>query len=428
MDEEKILLEKAKYLINKVCGKMTIADIQQEIMESVNNQNILALHHVWEQDIKGKGHYYVVWLLDENDRRQKQAKKKNRIELEKLIIEHYKKVHALQTVKDLYYEFLQYKTSLVKPNTIMRYRSDWENYYSRDREFIYKPIRSLKRTDIDLFFGNIVKTHDLNTKAFGSICSLLRQMLLYAMDKEYITQTPFRVKRELKKQCIPVRRKADRQETYTDEEIKLVCDEMERRYNDAPNNTAPLGVMLAFELGVRIGELMALHLSDVDFEERMVFIHSQLTADYDMADLDNIHRAGYKVVDYTKTPNSERVLPLTDRAVELLNRVLAANKQYGYEADGYIFLNANGIQPPKAVEAQLRSGCNRIGIKYRSPHKIRKSYASTLFNNGVPITTIQKLLGHSEPSTTLRYYTFDNTNKSEVYENVKNILNNRFEG
>ena len=68
-----------------------------------------------------------------------------------------------------------------------------------------------------------------------------------------------------------------------------------------------------------------------------------------MADLDNIHRAGYKVVDYTKTPNSERVLPLTDRAVELLNRVLAANKQYGYEADGYIFLNANGVQPPKAV-------------------------------------------------------------------------------
>ena len=227
--------------------------------------------------------------------------------------------------------------------------------------------------------------------------------------------------------CIPMRRKPGDQETYTDEEICLVCDEMECRLTITPDNTAPLGVMLAFELGVRIGELMALNLNDMDFERRTVYIHSQLSADYDMTDINNIHRKGYKVVDYTKTPQGERIIPLTDRAIEIIHRIMDVNTQYGYEKDGFLFLNEKGIQPPKAVEAQLRSGCNHLGIKYRSPHKMRKSYASTLINHNVPITTVQTLLGHSEPSTTLRYYTFDNMNRSEVYENVKNILNNRFE-
>lgn len=404
---------------------INIADIQQSI-EAVQNKKILALHNIWEQEIKGC-HYFVVWLLDGNGRRQKQAKRKHREELEQVIIDHYKKVNATQTVTDLYNEFIRYKADFVKPNTIQKYKSDWQRYFITDREFENKPFKSVKKTDIDVFLANMVNTHNLNVKAFNSACSLLRQMFIYAADNDYISDNPFRVKQEIKKQCIPMRRKPSEQETYRDEEIRLICEEMERRFNNAPDNSAPLGVMLVFELGVRIGELMAINLSDVDFEERTVYIHSQLSANYDMSDIRNIRRNGYKVVDYTKTPQGERIIPLTNRAIDIINRIIGTNERNGFHKDGYLFLNADGIQPPKAVEAQLRSGCNHIGIKYRSPHKMRKSYASTLFNHGVPITTVQKLLGHSEPSTTLRYYTFDNSDKSEVYENVKNVLNSRFE-
>ncbi len=403
-----------------------LADIQQSI-NAMQNEKILALHNIWEQNRNGV-HYYVVWLLDENGRRLKQVKRKCREELEKVIIAHYRKINVRHTVTDLYNEFIRYKADLVKPNTIQKYRSDWNRYFVTDKEFVEKSYKSLKKTDIDSFLAGMVKTHKLSVKAFGSACSLLRQMFIYAVDNDYIEDNPFRVKNSIKKNCTSMRRKPSEQETYTDEEICLICEEMERRFSNAPDNTAPLGVMLAFEIGVRIGELMAINLADVDFDAHTVYIHSQLSADYDMSDLDNIRRNGYKIVDYTKTPHGVRIIPLTDRAIEIINRVIRVNEQNGYEKDGFLFLNADGIQSPKAVEAQLRRGCHHIGIRYRSPHKMRKTYASTLINHNVPITTVQTLLGHSEPSTTLRYYTFDNTGKNAVYENVKNALNSRFEG
>jgi integrase len=58
---------------------------------------------------------------------------------------------------------------------------------------------------------------------------------------------------------------------------------------------------------------------------------------------------------------------------------------------------------------------------------MRKTYASTLINNNVPIPVVQKRLGHSEPGTTMRYYVFDNTDKSKEDEIVRNALNKRFE-
>lgn len=116
-------------------------------------------------------------------------------------------------------------------------------YFNTDEAFVEKPFMSLKRTDIDSFLANMVNTHDLNVKAFNSASNLLKQMLEYASDNDYISENPFRVKREIKKHCIPMRRKPGNQETYTDEEIRLISDEMERRLIKNPDNTAPLDNM-----------------------------------------------------------------------------------------------------------------------------------------------------------------------------------------
>jgi site-specific recombinase XerD len=58
---------------------------------------------------------------------------------------------------------------------------------------------------------------------------------------------------------------------------------------------------------------------------------------------------------------------------------------------------------------------------------MRKTYASTLINNNVPLTIVQGSLGHNEPATTLRSYVFDNTDKETESEIVRNALNKRFE-
>ena len=52
---------------------------------------------------------------------------------------------------------------------------------------------------------------------------------------------------------------------------------------------------------------------------------------------------------------------------------------------------------------RLKKYCEECGITYHSSHKIRFYNASTAYNNGIPLTDLAKLMGHSQTATTLHY-------------------------
>ena len=47
----------------------------------------------------------------------------------------------------------------------------------------------------------------------------------------------------------------------------------------------------------------------------------------------------------------------------------------------------------------------KIGLPYRNFHSLRHTYATRLFENNVPIKTVQSLLGHKDIATTMNIYT-----------------------
>ena len=55
-------------------------------------------------------------------------------------------------------------------------------------------------------------------------------------------------------------------------------------------------------------------------------------------------------------------------------------------------------------------------------HKIRKTYASSLYQKGVQIPIITKLLGHADEATTMKYYIFDVYDAQETDVIVLNAL------
>jgi len=61
------------------------------------------------------------------------------------------------------------------------------------------------------------------------------------------------------------------------------------------------------------------------------------------------------------------------------------------------------------------------GIDVKSSHKMRKTFASNLNANGVPIDEIREILGHSSLSTTLNYL-FNPLTEEETYERIKASL------
>ncbi len=102
----------------------------------------------------------------------------------------------------------------------------------------------------------------------------------------------------------------------------------------------------------------------------------------------------YEIVEHTKT-NRDRFVVLVPKAVNLLQKL---------DRDGdYIFMRDGNRITSRQIAYVLEKYAQRQGVATKSTHKMRKTYASNLNANGVPLDCIRELLGHSSLSTTLGY-------------------------
>jgi integrase len=120
---------------------------------------------------------------------------------------------------------------------------------------------------------------------------------------------------------------------------------------------------------MRFGEIVGLEWGDVDLKRRQV-----------------------RVVDSKN--NEVRVVPMN----EILYNVL--NSMRGRE--GKVFKNRRG-QPYRSVRTSFEKALKEAGIKNFTFHDLRHTFASWLAMEGVPMSTIGKLLGHKTPQMTMRY-------------------------
>ncbi|HXD19257.1 MAG TPA: tyrosine recombinase XerC [Vicinamibacterales bacterium] len=162
----------------------------------------------------------------------------------------------------------------------------------------------------------------------------------------------------------------------------LSVDEMSRLL-DAPDASTPLGrrdraiLELFYASGIRLSELVALDLEDVDLAGRMVRVMGK----------------GRK----------ERIVPFNPKAAAALRAWL--KDRAGLTAGDALFVNARGGRltgrsVQRLVARYVRSCSTRFGI---SPHALRHSFATHLLQAGADLRAIQELLGHVQLSTTQRY-------------------------
>lgn len=381
--------------------------------ENMKKTEILKEHSdsIWYSTKEG---YWYCCLPDSTKKNGwKNVKRKKRDAIEKVLCDYYINLEKQQqentikenmTLEALFYEFMEHKKKLVKCGTIKRMIADWERFYKPHPELTQRPFKDLTKIDIDTFFNDIVNEHSLKDKAFHNMCGVLKQTLQYAVDAEYIEKNPYRVKVN-KKKVVPTRKKDHQKEIFLPEEQELLFAEMERRLSNNPTNTAPLAIMLDFEIGVRKGEMLGLR--DSDIVNGKIHVCRQVVEKFDETDINNIRSLGFEVVDYTKSECGDRWIPLTERALYLINRIKHINQENNNTYKDFLFVRDGNVMSPDAIDTQLLRGCEYIGIPIRTMHKIRKTYASTLYKNGVSIPVIKDLLGHADESTTFKHYVFN---------------------
>ena len=398
-------------------GTIDLAYVQEQI-EMKKREEILQNHRysIWYSERENA--WYTTLPDDSKKTGRKNIKRKNRKDLEKAIAAFYisqdkadKKVkEEILTVETLFYKFMKHKVNGVSSGTINRMMADWERFYKGETEFINKPIQNITKIDVDDFFNTMLNKYSLKKKSYYNMCGILKQMLEYAVDADYLEKSPYRNKGN-KKKLIPDK-KISSKEVYKVNEKELLIQEMERRLRNNPSNTAPLAVMLDFELGTRKGEILAISTNDI--VGNRIHIQRQVVEKFDVSDLDNRKSLGFFLVDYTKTSDGDRWLPLTQRAKEIIARVQEINKKYGYSCNDLLFSRKGTLLSPDTIDCQIKRGCEYIGIPIRTMHKIRKTYASTLLHNGVNVSIVKDMLGHADETTTIKHYIFNIEEESET--------------
>ena len=415
-------------LLKKMSIQANIEDADvQEIVMTIQKK-ILSEHkyNIWQ----GKSDkYWYTYIPDETKPNgRKKIKKKSREDIDKAIIEFYLcPIESKRTLENLFNEFIIYKQKQVSSATIKRMVADWKTYYLPKTEFINIDFSKMTRIDVKDFLLTLMNEHQLKNKAFNNISGVLKQTLEYAVEKEYIDKSPFCKPQNIGKKLVPDRKKSKESQVYSVEEYELIRKDMERRLTNKPSMIAPLAVLLLFETGLRTGELLALRQSDILYEdgEYRLHIQRQNTKDYDLSDINDIHYKDYSLKEHTKSTSGDRIIPLTNDAVLLINRIIEINKQYNNTYEDYLMVDKGKLITANAITSRLIRACERIGIKYRSPHKIRKTVASNLFSANVQLGDVSNFLGHAEESTTMKYYIFSTSTKKEADNQIRNALGDK---
>jgi integrase/recombinase XerD len=153
-------------------------------------------------------------------------------------------------------------------------------------------------------------------------------------------------------------------------------------------------LMLGYGCGLRVSEITGLKLTDLDEDRRLLYVR---------------RGKGKK-----------------DRVISLSPALLVMVREYikKYEPTHYLFegQRKGSAYSVRSLEAIVHAAKAKAGIKKAgSMHMLRHSFATHLLDKGTDVVFIQKLLGHNDIKTTLRYLHVTNKDILNILSPIEDI-------
>ena len=163
-------------------------------------------------------------------------------------------------------------------------------------------------------------------------------------------------------------------------------------YISRKNKPKLFGIILCLYTGLRIGELLALEWTDIDLVKGIMTISK---SSHDVW----INGEYFKAIDTPKTQSSERIIPLPK---QLLLRLKELKKQ---SQEGYIIGNERGHGVPiRSYQKTFETILKHLDIPHKGFHSLRHTFATRALECGMDVKTLSELLGHKNPTVTLKRY------------------------
>lgn len=249
-------------------------------------------------------------------------------------------------------------------------------------------------------------TQNLSNKYVRIIKAKLSVLFHYAVTKKYIAKNPVEsIKVNWKRSSSPTKIK---DKFLEDDELKILLD-----YAYKKNFRYGTLIEWLYLTGMRIGEALALHWSDISYDEGIYTVSVTGTLEYKNIAIDKQYKS-----DQTKTSAGMREIQLSKQAVEIFEQLQDLNRDNG----SFIFQTSTGsVIQVSSINSFLRTAKKELGIdKPLSTHIFRHTHISKLAELGVPLYVIQNRVGHESSKITQTIYL-------HVTENAKDQLKDKLD-
>jgi integrase len=164
-------------------------------------------------------------------------------------------------------------------------------------------------------------------------------------------------------------------DTFTDDELAIIAAQTNSRLATA--------IQLSAQAGLRMGEVLALLVGDIDFDQENLLVKRALS--------------GGEVL--TPKSGDQRVVPLTPELTAYLHTQVD-----GHAHDVQVVLDESGKTPRRQELLRVfKRLLRKLGLKERSFHSLRHSFLSRLVRRGASVEAVRMLAGHSSLTVTERY-------------------------
>ena len=258
-----------------------------------------------------------------------------------------------------HYEHIQYQTMYRYKSLTARIVDYFGDSY----------IKKISASDISLFLETMV-SEQFSTKTIKDETSILKMIFKFAAVKKYITENVMQYINPPKGQP-----KKERQ-ALTNDEMKIIENNIDKEF----------GLLAYFLLysGLRRGEVLALEWEDIDFKDSCI----KVTKSVEFIGCSPRLKS-------PKTSAGKRIVPMIDRLKKVLNK---------RKATGIVFNQDGHYMNSSYFERHWKKYKNETGLTV-SPHQLRHTFATLLYEWDISDKDTQEILGHSDISTTRNIYT-----------------------
>ena len=271
--------------------------------------------------------------------------------------------------------------------TVRRYEQslrDFESYFkNRDSQLSWESVDSDVIRD---WMESMMDKGDMASTVNSSL-SAVRSFFRFALSRKLVDHDPsYVVKGPKKQKPLP--------QFVREEEMDRLLDTEQMWEEGFAGLRARTIIILFYETGIRLAELIGLNVGDVDFAARQIKV--------------------------TGKRNKQRIVPFGEELEATLREYIQQRDTLPLRLDAALILSDKGRRMNRGqVEVIVKEHLSLVTtLKKRTPHVLRHSFATAMLNNGAGLEDVRLLLGHESVATTQIYTHTTFEQLKRIYENA----------